>query len=321
MKKSLLALAALTAFAGVASAQSSVTLYGRVDLSIGKPMGTDQKGMFNGSGSRVGLRGVEDLGGGMSALFNIEHRFNADTGESQNFNLGAGGKNNRFWGGRSFVGLKGGFGQVVLGREYTTSFLGNQLIADPWGWDTIAANGLITGLGGIAKVRNDSSLTYTIGAGGFSFGAQIAEATDTINNFDSKPVNFNVGYRGGPIVAAFGYEKTGRDLGAGDEKMWSIVAQYNMGFIKPGFFYGRGDAVNGAEHKAWMLTATAPMGAGEFRASFGNLKADDTTVSKQMGLGYHYNMSKRTTLYVDFARDSERADDKSGYDVGIKHNF
>jgi predicted porin len=318
MKKSLLALAALTAFAGAASAQSSVTLYGRVDLSIGKPMGTDAKGIFNGSGSRLGLRGVEDLGGGLQALFNIEHRFNADTGESQNFLAN---NRNRFWGARSFVGMKGGFGQVVLGREYTTAFLGTQLWADPWGWDTIAANGLITGLGGIAKVRNDSSVTYNIAAGGFSFGAQIAEATDSINTFDSKPVNFNVGYAGGPLRASFGYEKTGRDLGAGDEKMWSVAASYNMGFIKPGIYYGRGDAVNGADHRAWMLTAVAPMGAGEFRASFGNLKADSTTVSKQMGLGYHYNMSKRTTLYVDFARDSERNDDKSGYDVGLKHNF
>lgn len=314
MKKSLLALAALTAFAGAASAQSSVTLYGRVDLSIGKPMGTDAKGIFNGSGSRLGLRGVEDLGGGLQALFNIEHRFNADTGADTTGGL-------RHWNGRSFVGMKGGFGQVVLGREYTTSFLGNQLQADPWGWDTVANNALITGLGGIAKVRNDSSLTYNIAAGGFSFGAQIAEATDAINQFDSKPVNFNVGYRGGPLFAAFGYEKTGRDLGAGDEKMWSIVAQYDLGMVKPGFFYGRGDAVNGAEHKGWLLTATAPVGGGEFRASFGNLKADDTTVSKQMGLGYHYNMSKRTTLYVDFARDSERVENKTGYDVGIKHNF
>ena len=176
MKKSLLALAALTAFAGAASAQSSVTLYGRVDLSVVKGIGSDAKNIANGSGSRLGLRGTEDLGGGLSALFNIEHRFNADTGADSTGNV-------RFWNGRSLVGLQGGFGQVVFGREYTTAFLGTQLIADPWGWDTVAAQNGITGLGGIAKVRNDSSVTYKIAAAGFSFGAQIAEATDTINNF------------------------------------------------------------------------------------------------------------------------------------------
>lgn len=313
MKKSLLALAALTAFAGAASAQSSVTLYGRVDLSINKGIGTDAKAISNGSGSRLGLRGSEDLGGGLSALFNIEHRFNADTGADSTGGV-------RMWNGRSFVGLKGGFGQVVFGREYTTAFLGTQLIADPWGWDTVAAQNGITGLGGIAKVRNDSSITYNVAAGGFSFGIQTAEATDSINTFASKPLNFNVGYGAGPLRASFGYEKTGRE-GAGNEKMWSASVSYNLGFMKPGFYYGKGTALNGADHKGMMFTATAPMGAGEFRASYGNLKANDTTVSKRLALGYHYSMSKRTTLYVDFANDSEAARNKSGYDVGIKHNF
>jgi predicted porin len=321
MKKSLLALAALTAFAGAASAQSSVTLYGRVDLSLAKPMGADDKRMQNGSGSRLGFRGAEDLGGGMSAIFNIETRFDADTGGAQSVPVCDTCTGNRFWGARSFVGLKGGFGQIVFGREYTTSFLGTQLAADPWGWDTIAAQSAITGLGGIAKVRNDSSATYNIGMGGFSFGAQIAEATDTINKFASKPVNFNVAYAAGPLRASFGYEKTGREAGGEKEKMWSTAVSYNLGMVKPGFYYGRGDALSGATHKAWMLTATAPMGAGEFRASYGRLKADDTNVASVLALGYHYSLSKRTTVYVDFANNSELNDNKSGYDVGIKHNF
>jgi predicted porin len=313
MKKSLLALAALTAFAGAASAQSSVTLYGRVDLSVVKGIGSDAKSIANGSGSRLGLRGTEDLGGGLSALFNIEHRFNADTGAVSS--------TTRFWTGRSLVGLQGGFGQVVFGREYSTAFLGTQLIADPWGWDTVAAQNGITGLGGIAQVRNDSSITYKIAAAGFSFGAQIAEATDTINAYASKPVNFNIGYGAGPLTAAFGYEKTGREAAGESEKMWSALVSYNLGFMKPGFYYGKGTALTGADHKGMMFTVTAPMGAGEFRASYGTLKANDTTVSKRIAAGYHYSMSKRTTLYVDFANDSEAATSKSGYDVGIKHNF
>lgn len=325
MKKSLLALAALTAFAGAASAQSSVTLYGRVDLSVARNIGSNAKQMQNGSGSRLGVRGVEDLGGGLSALFNIEHRFDADTGASQNFNVGNG-TQNRFWGGRSLVGLQGGFGQVVFGREYTTAFLGTQLIADPWGWDTVANQAGITGLGGIAKVRNDSSATYKIAGGGFSFGAQIAEATDTINKFQAKPVNMNVGYSGGPLNASFGYEKTGREAGNVSEKMWSMQASYKFGAFKPGIYYGKGDALTGNEHTGLMLTATAPIGAGEFRASYGTLKAETPAgvkidVSKRLALGYHYSMSKRTTLYVDFARDSVPTTNGSGYDVGIKHNF
>jgi predicted porin len=229
--------------------------------------------------------------------------------------------NNRFWGGRSIVGLQGGFGQVVFGREYTTAFLGTQLIGDPWGWDTVAAQvtAPITGLG-IAKVRNDSSVTYRIAAAGFSFAAQIAEATDSINTFATKPVNFNVGYAAGPLTAAFGYERTGREA-AGNEKMWSGLLSYNLGFVKPGFYYGKGTALSGADNKGMMFTLTAPIGAGELRAAYGTLKSNDVTTTKALALGYHYSMSKRTTLYVDFANNSEAATSKSGYDVGIKHNF
>jgi predicted porin len=360
MKKSLLALAALTAFAGAASAQSSVTMYGRVDLSMGKNSGTDDaKYLANGSGSRLGLRGTEDLGGGLSALFNIEHRFDADTGAQTNAA--------RFWTGRSIVGLRGGFGQVVLGREYVTSFLGSQLIADPWGWDTVAAStagarlplGLlvpgnttvlayggtvgITGGGGIAKVRNDSSITYNIAAGGFSFGAQIAEATDAIAapGRTNRPVNFNVGYAAGPLVLAFGLERTGFEgispsaaaLGATSsvtEDWMTINGSYNFGSFKVGAFYGRGDSfATGATHKSYMLTATAPIGAGEFRAAFGQLKADDQKMNRLFAAGYHYSMSKRTTLYFDMVNNSNTVVDdvgadtgsKMGYDIGIKHNF
>jgi len=151
MKKSLIAFAALATIAGTASAQSSVTLYGRVDLSVGKYAGTEAKTMTNGSGSRFGVRGVEDLGGGLSAFFNIENRYDADTGAQQGAvsttrncvtaagaivaNQTAGqantfaacpagstanavtGQANRFWGGRSIVGLQGGFGKITLGRE------------------------------------------------------------------------------------------------------------------------------------------------------------------------------------------------------------
>lgn len=322
MKKSLLALAVLGAFAGAASAQSSVTLYGRVDLSVGKNAGSAQKVMQNGSGSRLGLRGVEDLGGGTSAFFNIEHRFNADTGADSSGNV-------RFWTGRSLVGLQGGFGKVSLGREYTTAFLGSQLIADPWGWDTVAAStgtSGITGLG-IAAVRNDSSLTYNLAAGGLSFGAQIAEATDTINRFQKKPVNFSLGYAAGPVGLHFGYERTGAE-GVASAKIMSLGGTMGMGGFKVGAFYAKGNTAADDEHTGYMLTATAQMGQGEFRAAVGKRNAETargaTIAAREISLfavGYHYALSKRTTVYADFARNGKLATEKTAYDFGIKHNF
>jgi len=335
MKKSLIAFAALATIAGAASAQSSVTLYGRVDLAVGKAVGTNQKAMNNGSGSRLGFRGVEDLGGGMSAFFNIEHRFDADTGASQGFNLTlpSGATNgNRFWSARSIVGLQGGFGKVTLGREYTTAFLGSQLIADPWGWDTVVSgtpgtglNQSLTGLS-IARVRNDSSLTYNFSAAGFSLGAQIAEATDTINSFQKKPFNFSLGYAAGPLAVALGYEKTGQ-VGAAAAKVMTVNGSFNLGAVKLGGLIGKGTTSANADHKSWMVTAVAPMGQGEFRASVGKLTAEsaagvETTPAKGFALGYHYALSKRTTLYTDYVRNTGTGiTQKTGYDFGIKHNF
>lgn len=320
MKKSLLALAVLGAFASAASAQSSVTLYGRVDLSVAKNLGSDAKAMQNGSGSRLGMRGVEDLGGGMSAFFNIEHRFNADTGAQTDVN--------RYWTGRSLVGLQGGFGKISLGREYTTAFLGSQLINDPWGWDTVAAQ-LTAGLtgAGIARVRNDSSLTYNFAAMGFSFGAQIAEATDTINNFQKKPVNFSLGYGAGPVSLNLGYERTGEEARAA-AKVMTLGGTYNFGMMKLGASYARGNTAADDDHKSYMVTATAPMGQGEFRAAIGRRTAE-TAAGVNIGareisgvmLGYHYALSKRTTVYADFARNSKLANEKTAYDFGVKHNF
>jgi predicted porin len=320
MKKSLIALAALGAFAGAASAQSSVTLYGRVDLSINKGAGTAQKAINNGSGSRFGVRGVEDLGGGMAAIFQIEHRFSADTGGFAD--------SSRMWGGRSIVGLRGGFGQVLLGREYTTAFLQSQLVADPWGWDTVVSgtpgtglNQLITG-GAIARVRNDSSLTYNVSASGFNFGAQIAEATDTINNFQNKPINFALSYSAGPLVFGFGYERTGQEAAA-TAKWTTVNASYNLGAVRLGAFFGTGNTAANAKHRSYLVSAVAPMGAGEFRASFGKLtnRTANRDAAKGFGVGYHYSLSKRTTIYADLVRNTALTTEKAGYDFGIKHNF
>jgi predicted porin len=359
MKKSLLALAVLSAFAGAASAQSTVTLYGRVDLSANKPIGTKAKGISNGSGSRLGVRGVEDLGGGLKALFNIEHRFNADDGQQTDAAGNTSTNNNgaalgRFWTGRSIVGLEGGFGQIVVGREYTTTFLQGQLIADPWGFDTVVSNTpgpaagvtgnatILTGL--IARVRNSNSVTYKIAAAGFTFGAQIAEgegnphtsvgqlltgvpAASRDSSPDKRPTNFTLSYGGGPIYVAAGYENPADN----DDNWTHFQGSFNLGFAKLGAFVGNGKNELAQKHSSYLVTATAPIGAGEFRASYGQLKNKtlNAVATKTLGLGYHYSLSKRTTVYADFVREGQgtkapqvaATTQKTGYDFGLKHNF
>lgn len=310
MKKSLLALAVLGAFAGAASAQSSVTMYGRVDLSIGKPLGVVNKGMFNGSGSRLGMRGVEDLGGGLKALFNIETRFDGDTGNQPNA---------RFWHARSIVGMEGGFGRFTLGREYTPAFLMSQLQGDPWGWDTVAA-GVTTAItgGGFPPVRNDSALTYHISFSGLTIGAQVAEANDALVNRAKRPMSFAVGYAGGPLAASVALEKPGV---SSSQKWTTAHLSYAFGSFKPGVFIGNGTNAAGAKVKSWMASGVVGLGAGELRLALGKRRTGGLTDVNGAAVGYHHNLSKRTTVYVDFARNGELATQKTAYDVGLKHNF
>ena len=122
MKKSLLALAVLGAFAGVASAQSSVTLYGTIDLSAKyvKNTGSDRRVSLSQDGinsSQLGFKGVEDLGGGLKAGFVLLSGINADTGTA----------NAKFWNRRATVSLMGNFGEVRLGRDYTPTFWNNTI--------------------------------------------------------------------------------------------------------------------------------------------------------------------------------------------------
>lgn len=315
---STIALAALAACIGSAAAQSnSVTLYGRVDLSLRQQAdAVKDREVANGSTSRIGVRGIEDLGGGLAAFFDIQHRFNADNGTV------AGGTN--FWEGRSIVGLQGSFGRTFLGRYESSVYELVELPADPWGADTVASNATII-RGRIANNRISNSINYRWSGGGIAFGAQVAEAADNVlaGVGDKRPYNVAVAYSGGPIYVAIGYENPPD----ADDNWLGVSGSYNIGFAKFGVFFGNGRNALDQKHQSWLLAATAPVGAGEFRVSYGQLKNKTLGIKadKQLGLGYHYALSKRTTVYADFV--SERRDalpanfEKNGYDVGIKHNF
>ncbi len=320
MKKSVLALAALGAFAGAASAQSSVTVYGRVDMSLAQQAdAVANREMRAGSGNRLGFRGVEDLGGGLKAVFQIEHRFNADTGTQNNANA--------FWHGKSIVGLEGSFGRVTLGREENAAYLLGQAGADPWGGtDTVAANTFVNGR--IGAQRYNNSINYAISRGGLQFGAQLAETNDNTpagGVAEDRPYSLGLAYKTGGFHVGVGYE----DPADKDDHWASVFLAYNFGAFKIGGFYGSGKNVNAQKHEAYLLQATARVGAGELRATYGELKnkslAANNVLDKQFGLGYHYALSKRTTVYADVTnenRDNIPGDrKKTGYDIGLKHNF
>ena len=164
MKKSLLALAVLGAFAGVASAQSSVNLSGTIDLNARyvKNDGSDSRLSLSQDGinsSELRFRGVEDLGGGLKAAFFLVSGVNADTGTS----------NAKFWNRKATIGLMGNWGEVRLGRDYTPHFW-NYTFYDPFGTQGVASNLALTGsTGGSTTVRASNTIGYlSPNFGGFS---------------------------------------------------------------------------------------------------------------------------------------------------------
>jgi predicted porin len=312
-----LALALAAAFSGSAFAQSSVTVYGRVDLSVAQQADAVKNNeVRNGSGSRLGFRGTEDLGSGLKAVFHIEHRFNADDGTQSKA---------AFWDGKAIVGLEGGFGRVTLGREDNPAYALSQIVADPWGTDTVASNSSIIN-GRIGTNRYSNGVNYRFSASGFTFGAQVAEAdgnTPVSGVAEKRPYSLGGAWTNGPIVVGIGYENP-----ADEDDYWATInGSYSFGFVKLGAFFGTGR--NGSDQKArsYLVSATAPIGQGELRASYGELKntSTDVILDRQVSLGYHYALSKRTTIYADVThegRDNIPDNLKStGYDIGIKHNF
>lgn len=307
MKKSLLALAVLGMFVGAASAQSSVTIYGKLDQGVGKPIGTKDKQVLDAAGSRLGFRGQEDLGNGLSAVFTFEHRFDPDTG-AQNAAV--------FWQGQSWVGLRSGFGQLTLGRHYTAAYSEIQSVIEPFGSDTVAAlrNSSMTP-GGVAVLRVANSARYELAQGGLKVAATVAESTGGAD----RPWSVGGSYSAGPLFVGAGYE----DPSDEDDRILSVGARYTVGpaTLRAGF----SDARNASDQKirGYVLGANVTAGPGQVLVGYGASKnrTTSTNLSKKFGIGYRYPLSKRTFVYTDFARDSVPASNKTGYDLGIQHNF
>ncbi|MDO8755830.1 MAG: porin, partial [Polaromonas sp.] len=221
MKKSLIAMAILAA-AGVASAQSSVTLFGVVDATVAHGSGSvANKTQLTNSGynsSRLGFRGVEDLGGGLKASFHLEAGVNNDNGSGANTSTNNQSTGSTGGGGLTFnristVSLSGGFGDVRLGRYYTPQFW-NLTVYDPFGTNGVGTTQTLnSSLGGPVAVRASNSIGYTTPSfGGFKvwaayyMGENLSNAGATRN--DGRGLAVRLSYDNGPISVALATSKT-----------------------------------------------------------------------------------------------------------------
>jgi predicted porin len=355
MKKSLIALAVL-ATAGVASAQSSVTLFGIVDatFAIGRGSVADRTQLTNSgyNSSRLGFRGTEDLGGGMSASFWLEAGVSNDDGQgaatnSNNQATGAGaavaGRQGLTFNRRSTVSLAGGWGELRLGRDYTPQFW-NLTVFDPFGTNgvgtTQALNSIITG---VTAVRASNSIGYFLPGklGGFYGQAQMylgenpqPDAGGSPTEDDGRGLGLRVGFANGPFNVALAMSRTEYD--AGDVRQNNIGGQWDFGMAKLMGEYSR-DKNGDLTGKGFTLGTLVPVGAGEIRAAVSRYKVDaaGNPQSTKLALGYVHNLSKRTALYTTVARVKNKGgaaqalngsttaanSSSTGFDLGIRHSF
>lgn len=305
--KTLLALAALATLAGGATAQSTVTIYGKIDIGFRKEIGNDNRQIATSGDSRLGFRGTEDLGGGLQAFFDIQHRFFPNTGAQDG---------TQFWKGVSHVGLAGSFGRVGMGRQYIAAFSLVQNQVDPFDADTVAqVRDVGMRVGGITKVRVDNSIRYDFSASGVSFAASIAEAS--ANGGPDRPYSVAAGYRSGPLFLGAGYE----DPAGARDHQWNLAATYVLGGSTLMAGYARGRTNANVQATGYVLGLNVPFGAGQFKAAYGTREVGGSTAARKFGVGYHHALSKRTLIYVDAAHDSKATIAKSGYDLGIRHSF
>jgi predicted porin len=349
MKKSLVALALMGAFSG-AYAQSSVVIYGTLDAGLSKRTGTTvAEGKRDNN--KLGFRGVEDLGSGLKALFQLEIRYEPDTGVIES-------TTRPLFQGQSRVGLQGDFGTLRLGRGLT-AFQETSTAFEPWsGMPAVAGYQTDLQVAGYSSDplsapgnsgnRFSNAIFYNtpVIAGIFQFNATIAtkeangnaaivgRGTTAAPQFPANtaaqvsPYSLSATATTGPFDAYAAYERN-----AVETKLWSVGASFKpINELKLMGSYQKQDQDNSVlinpVTKAWLIGANYTIGAGLVRAGYGQKTPDNALASpaiaktKQFSLGYDYNLSPRTYLYVDGTRKKATAAATFNfYSVGIHHNF
>ncbi|HJV72579.1 MAG TPA: porin [Noviherbaspirillum sp.] len=327
-------------YAEPSNAPSTVTIFGSVDLNLTHSkvgnrsvIGMDQGGHL--IPSRVGFRGTEDLGNGLSLNFWLEAAMSPDTGD--------GAPDSQLFGRRSTLSLVSKtYGELRLGRDYTPTFW-NLSNFSPFGTvGTGGSSNIVEGwpLGlGTAKTlsRASNSAGYFTPRNLGGFYTQLMVATD--EGIDgTRYRGGRIGYESGPLHVAAAYGETPAD--GDDYEVAMMGGSYNFGVIKVYVNYLQHKLGSDKQNNA-LMGAAIPLGRGTIKTSFARSHrfkpgaiADD---ARQFAVGYTYTLSKRTTLYMTYSRvknegnaayvvaDSSAAGEPgataTGFQVGIRHDF
>jgi len=349
-RKTLVAVAAL-ALSGAAMAQSSVTVYGRLDASIGSakagpvtggvgPVSNTQMFSNNITTSRLGFRGTEDLGGGLSALFVIETGFSPDAPAATTLGNRA-----------AVVGLSGGFGTIKLGRHDTSFDDIRDLSTSSNLWDSghlastetilgADANSAVPAVAGVGQLadygdRANNQVRYESPSfNGFSFGASygFGEATKPAK---SDITAFNLRYKAGNLDVGYGFQEN-KNISAAlvDNTLEynTLAAAYNFGSFR--ISGGWNQAKNQTDRKSdtYSIGVNVPVSAFDFSLGYSSAKAKQAGAAFEKGtafsVGATYSLSKRTRAYAALT-NGDIKDGVTGakirqrdiYALGLIHTF
>lgn len=327
MKKSLIAAAVVAALPAFAQAQTNVTMYGIADASVNIiDLGDNSRNaLMVGTGtmstSRWGVRGSEDLGGGLKAVFQLEAEVGVDTGAS---NAGA------FWQRTAQVGLQGGFGTVKLGRGYTPAF---RMVGT---WDALSYglfNNMLTAtvpisIGGadIAQTRFSNGIYYDSPSfGGLTVNAayQTGEATSSaVDRSAGDGYDIAIGYRSGPLNVG-GYYQVTKNALADDTERYGIGGGYQFGAFKIVAGYAEREEDGFDKYSSAHVGGVMKLGTGSIHAQvilLGNDNAADADATA-FALAYVHPMSKRTNLYAHFGITKNDDNGTFGMRTGAENNI
>lgn len=357
MKKSLMAVALVGAFAGAAHAQTAVQIYGTIDAGIQK-QSNQTLSIGKRASNTLGFKGTEELGNGLKALFQLEIRYEPDTGTQESGRLANGTVVQRpLFQGQSRVGLQGDFGMVRIGRGLTpyqetigafepfhslpnqAGFYTDLAVAgynsaplDPQGYSNNRwANAFWYNSPVVSGFQVNTAIATKEANGGSVQGRNPAGTPPQYPvgaEASVHPFSVSATYNNGPAAIMLGYERNAVEtkvmsIGASfmatpELKLLALVTQQDQDNI----------VVNNSKTKAWVLGANYTMGPGKILAGYGQKDPDGVTAkSKQFSLGYEYSLSKRTYVYIDASRKKNGVPNTGAtntvnyYDLGVNHSF
>lgn len=354
MQKKLIVAAVAAAASSMAFAQSNVTIYGVVDLGYAHFSSTGKQTQHvidNGlnAPSRLGFRGVEDLGNGMKALFNLEYNIAPD----QNSGVGDAASISKWTGSQSrntYVGLTGNFGTVLAGRLQTTGFdfacSYNPVAGGAFNNTDRMKSATLLVCGNPGRANN--AIAYVAPAfGGVTLAVNHARVTEDVaaqpTGNDAYANLLSATYANGPLRAGAVYSKLNmaNTVAADNTREYGLGASYDFTVVKAFAMYQNQKVDNKSADSKWALGLTAPVGtAGTVKVSYGQNKLESAGISngdsKAYSLVYTHDLSKRTQLYagwthisneqlgaVAFKSDYVVAGNGSGNMVaaGVSHKF